>query len=227
MKANRGARQHVPPAKPRRRTLTQQQRLAVEVWVATGSLAAAGRAAGVSKQAVQKWTDTPSRPWKRAEAELRAKVAVAVAEREPGLILTAIETQQLASEHARATIAYFLDAAGQIDLLSDQAKAHLHLIKSVREHRDGSVEIRLVDTQKAVDQLARMHGLYREESADRGRAMDVMVWAQFFSTLPAEKLRQAHLLALRRTEDGAPTLVLPVSAASGGGNGNGNGHETH
>lgn len=86
--------------------------------------------------------------------------------------LSADEVLARLSDHASGTLAYFFNAAGEIDLTTPEAKAHFHLLKKVKRtvRRDGSVsiEIEVHDPQSANVHVGKYHKLFTERFEHSG-----------------------------------------------------------
>lgn len=124
--------------------------------------------------------------WTNGERMLRkAEVQSYIAERLKQMAMEADEVLSRLSAQARGNIAVFItitkDGFVHFDFSSDDAKAHLHLIKKIKTKRsrrvegrgkaaqvweDETVEVELYDSQKALDLLARYHNLYAEKDPE-------------------------------------------------------------
>jgi phage terminase small subunit len=132
----------------------------------------AARAAGYSKKSAHyQGSEILARP--RVKAELQRLLA------ENGI--TAAEILARLSGHARADFIHFVrfeaDGFIRFDFSTDDAKDHMHLIKSIKTRRQRQivgtgeeakewetewVEIELHDPQRALELLAKAYGLFRD-----------------------------------------------------------------
>lgn len=92
------------------------------------------------------------------------KVKKLIARRIAERALKANEVVDRIQEIASGDIADFLgDNNGYIDLQKARDRKKLHLIKEIK-FDDGDVTIKLRDQDKALDQLARIHGVYEKDN---------------------------------------------------------------
>lgn len=81
------------------------------------------------------------------------------------------ETLVRLAEQARGSISDFVDinqfGMPNVDLQRAAAMGKLHLIKKFKFDKDGRLEFELHDSQAALVQLARIHGLYKDENMVR------------------------------------------------------------
>lgn len=70
------------------------------------------------------------------------------------------------SDQAKASLEPFLviskDGYASFDFGSEQARAHLSLIKKLKSKADGSVEVEMVDSQSALEKLGKHHKLFND-----------------------------------------------------------------
>lgn len=174
-----------------------------EVWLATGNQAEAyARTHPKAKR---------NTCWSGGERIMRNhEVRAYIAERLKDMILTADETMARVSSQARGSIEPFLkiqkDGFAAIDFSTQQAKQNLHLVKKVKAIRtrrmvgrgdkaepweDERVEIELIDTQKALDMLAKYHNLYTEKDDDGHPLTDEQRMEQLIALYESVRARLA------------------------------------
>ncbi len=105
--------------------------------------------------------------------------------------MPATEVLARIAEHARGTMADFLDDAGDIDLTQARERGKLHLVKSRSVTKEGE-RIELYSAQSALELLAKHHGLFNADDDDWRKALGAMGInaAEFFGQL-VERLTPA------------------------------------
>lgn len=133
-------------------TLNERQRLFIEFFFANGfNRSKAARQAGYSAKSA-----------KRIACNLMAhpKIKAVVEDRLENYAASANETLARLSEFSRATIDHFVDEHGDLELDSEQAKAHRHIIQEIKYDKHGRPEsVKIIDPKDAVKSLVKVHGL--------------------------------------------------------------------
>lgn len=116
------------------------------------------------------------------------KVRAEIQRRLDGLRLGSGETFALMSEIAQGTMADFLsvDARGwRIDLNKAQKAGKLHLVKKIKERRDGTIELELYPKDAALRDIGKAHGLWKD-------GIEIMVDVNLITAV-VEAIREAEL----------------------------------
>jgi hypothetical protein len=92
--------------------------------------------------------------------KVKALIARRIAER----ALEANEVIDRIREVASGTIADMLSDDGYVDLARARDRKKLHLIKEISIDEDGGAKIKLRDQDKALDSLARIHGVFEKDN---------------------------------------------------------------
>lgn len=146
--------------------LRQKQKVFIEHYLTTWNATEAARRAGYTRGGSQ------------IGAMLMSKLSIqsAIAQRLRELHASANETIALVTTIARGPMVYFLSDTGEIDLTSEQALKHKHLLKTVktkvdeRYTKDGerivtrSIEIQTRDADAMLTLLAKHHSLLGDTS---------------------------------------------------------------
>jgi hypothetical protein len=96
----------------------------------------------------------------------RPHVAAEIERRLQAAALGAAEVVALLSDHARADMGRYLQQDGErltFDLEAMRADGATHLLKRLKVGDDGAFVVELHDSQAALDKLARVHGLYKDQ----------------------------------------------------------------
>jgi phage terminase small subunit len=150
-------------------TLTHKQQLFVEHYLTCLNATEAARRAGYSpKTAYSIGSENLTKP------EIAAEIDRRVSE----VAMSADEVLRRLADHARGTIEDFVsfverddpvtgnkETIAVIDLEHAREMGKLHLLKKLREDKDGSRTIELHDPQAALGQLGRYHGLFLDKTA--------------------------------------------------------------
>jgi phage terminase small subunit len=190
--------------------LTDKQRTFADALIASGNQTEAARVAKLGKDdvscAVQgsKMVRVP-----KVAAYLAAGLATAraIAERRSGRrIMEAAEVLERLSEHAEVDVAEFVtvehpptlaeqaphEQKGEqpvgptwhIDIPKAIANGKSHLIKEISYDSNGLPKLKLVDSQSALDKLAKYHKLYGDNDADPNRTVNVTLVQVLQQNLP-------------------------------------------
>lgn len=158
------------------------------------------------------------------------EIAAAIRERMEQMTLAAPEVLQVLSDHAKGTLAYFLseteDKETFIDLTSDVAKEHFHLLKKAKtKKRSGGkpedrweeieIEIELHDPQSAAVHIGRHYKLFtdvREQSGPNGGPIEVNATVSEQAGTELEAWRKKMKDALSNTTSAPPIpLTSPMN----------------
>lgn len=97
-----------------------------------------------------------------ANKKIKTLIARRIAER----AINANEIIDRYQEVAGGSIGDFLSDSGNgIDLIKAKDRGKLHLIKEIQFDEDGNAKIKIRDQDKALDQLARSHGLFQKDNS--------------------------------------------------------------
>lgn len=163
-------------------TLSDKQRLFVELYLANGLNAAqAARDAG--------YADGPGARVQGCNLKKDPRIAKIIEDRLAEHAMSANETLARLTEWGRGTMAYFVDEHGELDLESEQAKNHRHLIKKIHMDKYGRPDrVELYDPKDAVKSLAKIHGLVTDRVEHSGSVEHVEKPAYDYSALTDEEL---------------------------------------
>lgn len=141
--------------------LTDRERAFVAAYFARrfNAAAAARDLTGVTDVSVASSTGYRLRHRPRVAAEIDRRLQAAQ--------LASGEVIALLSDQARGDLGRYvsLTEAGAVrfDLEALQADGATHLIKKIKRSADGTLTIEFHDSQAALDKLARVHGLYKDQ----------------------------------------------------------------
>ncbi|WP_165358822.1 terminase small subunit [Spirosoma sordidisoli] len=166
--------------KPWHDGLTDKQRRFVEEYVKDQNGARAARVAGYSEHSDDEIAyENLRKPQIRGaiDAYLNAKS------------MSAAEAVHLLTQWGRGTLEHFIAADGQLDIESDQARAHIHLLKDIEQVKTvhtsetGVTEtirtkLRLNDPMTAVSKILEVHGriIQRRDVTSAGKAIHNVVF---------------------------------------------------
>lgn len=128
--------------------LSNKQRVFVEEYLACWNATEAARRAGYAHANVQG-------SQLLANLSIKEAIQARIAEK----AMTADEVLLRLADHARSTMADFVNDAGDLDLRAAKQKGKLHLVKTYAV-TDKSERIELYDAQAALVHLGRHHGLF-------------------------------------------------------------------
>lgn len=173
--------------------LTRRQKLFIEFYFANGfNQARAAIQAGYSERCARSIGSNLM-----ADPRIKAVVEARLADH----AMSANETIARLTEWGRGTIDHFLDDGGNLDLESDRAKSHRHLIKKVHYDRYGRPEaVDLHDPQSAVSLLAKVHGVVKDRVEHSGSVETISRPAYDYSVLSDEELEQLDQIMAKLEE---------------------------
>jgi Terminase small subunit len=138
--------------------LTTKQRAFVEAYLTCWNASQAARMVSPqSKRPNELGRDYLSKP----------DIQTAIRSRMAEVVMSADEVLARLADHARGSMADFLDDAGNIDLAAARDAGKLHLVKSRSKTKDGE-RIELYDAQAALEKIGRAHGLFTDNVAVSG-----------------------------------------------------------
>lgn len=176
-------------------TLSRRQRLFVEFFFANGLNAyQAAIDAGYSKSYA-----------KEAYSQIiSGAVKTVIDDRLAEHAMPANEALGRLSDWGRGTLAYFIGETGEVDLTTDAAKAHLHLVKKIKTDKYGRPsEVELHDPKDAVKTLAKIHGLVTDRVEHSGSVERVERPAYDYSVLSDDELDALEAITKKLEGEGA------------------------
>lgn len=203
--------------------MNAKQQLFLDAYVSTARLnaTAAARIAGYA---------TPKSEGYRLKNE--PEIAAAIQERLEQMTLAAPEVLQVLSDQAKGTLAHFIseteDKETFIDLTSDAAKEHFHLLKKAKtkKRRGGKpddrweeveIEIELHDPQSAAVHIGRHYKLFtdvKEQSGPNGGPIEVNATVTEQARTELEEWRKKMKDDLLSTTNAPP--IQPTSPTNTG-----------
>jgi len=142
--------------------ITAKQKIFIEYYLANGC-----NATDAARKAGYKDPEQAGYENKRKQ-EIQAAIRQRLSEKTMG----ADEALARLTDQARGSIAPFLRFTpgfpATLDLKSDEAKKHLHLIKKYTVGKDNTVGIELYDAQSALALLGKHYGLLTDKSEQSG-----------------------------------------------------------
>ena len=171
-------------------SLTDRQRLFAEFYLANGF--------DRTKAAIQAGYSEHSAKSKANDLMIEPRIKATIQSRLDEHAMTAAETMARLTEWGRGTMAHFVDDEGQLDLESESAKAHRHLIKEVKTDQYGvPISIKLHDPQKPVSTIAKIHGMVRDRVEHSGSVEHRTEPLYDYSVLSDDELDQLEAITAK------------------------------
>lgn len=102
--------------------------------------------------------------------------------------MNADETLARLSDMGRASVAIFLDEDGRLDLTTNRARQHMHLIKSIKHDSIGQPVIELHDSKDALKTIAKINGMIHDRVEHSGEIAHTVRPQYDYSVLDDEEL---------------------------------------